>query len=30
MQYEKIEDKLLGKGGYSSVYLCKKKIAKQT
>lgn len=25
MQYEKIEDKLLGKGGYSSVYLCKKK-----
>ncbi len=25
MEYEKIEDKLLGKGGYSTVYICKKK-----
>jgi len=25
MEYEKIENKLLGKGGYSSVYICKKK-----
>ena len=25
MQYEKIDDKIIGKGGYSTVYLCKKK-----
>ena len=25
MEYEKIEDTLLGKGGYSSVYMCKQK-----
>jgi serine/threonine protein kinase len=25
MEYEKIDDKLIGKGGYSTVYLCKKK-----
>ena len=25
MEYEKIDDSLLGKGGYSSVYICKKK-----
>ena len=25
MEYERINDKILGKGGYSTVYLCKKK-----